>query len=227
MWIESDVRSVSSERADGETGLPLEPERLARGENVLIAGPAMTGKRRLLFSLLAENEDRTAVLISTKRGADRFRREFAADVPDGDAWETRIVDCVSKRRSVRNVRDTEEISYVSSPGDLTGIGIAASGFMREFYHAGDEVSVGLHSLSTLLMYSDLQRVFRFSHVMTGRVETADSVGVFTLDTTTHNTEAVDVLQGLFDVFVQVRDSPESPELRVRGSDLGPRGWTPF
>jgi hypothetical protein len=206
---------VSSERADGETGLPLEPERLARGENVLIAGPAMTGKRRLLFSLLAENEDRTAVLISTKRGADRFRREFAADVPGGDAWET------------RNVRDTEEISYVSSPGDLTGIGIAASGFMREFYHAGDEVSVGLHSLSTLLMYSDLQRVFRFSHVMTGRVETADSVGVFTLDTTTHNTEAVDVLQGLFDVFVQVRDSPESPELRVRGSDLGPRGWTPF
>jgi hypothetical protein len=218
---------VSSEQSNEDRDTPLRSEQLQPGEAVLLAGPAMTGKRSLLFDLLGENDDRSAVLVSTKRDADRFRREFTGAVTDGADWDTRIIDCVSKNRNFRDVRDDDTTRYVSSPGDLTGIGIAASGFMREFYHADREARIGLHTLSTLLMYADLQRVFQFSHVMTGRMEASGFAGVFTLDTTTRDSEAVDVLKGMFDAFVEVRDTEDVPELRVRGSDLGPRRWTEF
>lgn len=218
---------MSSEQSNEDRDTPLRSEQLQPGEAVLLAGPAMTGKRSLLFDLLGENDDRSAVLVSTKRDADRFRREFTGAVTDGADWDTRIIDCVSKNRNFRDVRDDDTTRYVSSPGDLTGIGIAASGFMREFYHADREARIGLHTLSTLLMYADLQRVFQFSHVMTGRMEASGFAGVFTLDTTTRDSEAVDVLKGMFDAFVEVRDTEDVPELRVRGSDLGPRRWTEF
>jgi hypothetical protein len=210
---------------DGET--PLDPDRLDPGTSVLLAGPAMTGKRRLMFDLVGGSRDDAAILVGTKRGAERFRREFTETLPDPDGWDVRVIDCVTKGRGMRRVRDSETTKYVTNAGDLTGIGIATSGFMREFYHADVQARFGLHSLSTLLMYADLQRVFQFSHVMTGRMETADIAGVFSLDTTSRNTESLDVLKGLFDTLVEVKDTDDGPKMRVRGGDFGPRQWTAF
>ena len=218
---------MSGQGPEDEASTPLNPAALDAGTSVLLAGPAMTGKRRLLFDLVGGSPDEAALLVSTKRDADRFRREFLETRADPTEWETRLVDCVSRSRSTRGTRDSATTKYVSSAGDLTGIGIATSGFMREFHHDDREARFGLHSLSTLLMYADLKRVFQFCHVMTGRMETAGISGVFSLDTTARNAESLDVLKGLFDAMVEVRDRDEGPECRVRGGAFGPRQWTPF
>jgi hypothetical protein len=218
---------VSGQGAENKASTPLDPAALDPGTSVLLAGPAMTGKRRLLFDLVGGSPDDGAIFVSTKRDADRFRREFLETRADPEGWETRVVDCVSKSRSVRGTRDSATTKYVSSAGDLTGIGIATSGFMREFHHESREARFGLHSLSTLLMYADLKRVFQFCHVMAGRMETADISGVFSLDTTARGAESLDVLKGLFGALVEVRDAEEGPECRVRGGEFGPRQWTPF
>ncbi|WP_336001129.1 DUF7504 family protein [Halorientalis halophila] len=231
--------------SDG-TGTPLDPTALSTGESVLIAGPAMTGKRRLLFDLVGSSPDKAAILISTKRDGAQFQRSFldshaadpseATDRPSGDdgaassgadGWSVRTVDCVSRSRGFGQHRDTDTVRYVSSAGDLTGVGIAASGFMREFYHADREARVGLHSLSTMLMYADLRRVYQFVHVLTGRIDSSGFVGAFTLDTTTRNSESLDVLTQVFDALVEVRDEGDGPELKVRGGEFGPRQWTEF
>jgi hypothetical protein len=211
--------------SDG-TGTPLDPTALSTGESVLIAGPAMTGKRRLLFDLVGSSPDESALLISTKREADGFRSNFL-DGRDGDDWAVRSVDCVSRHRGIDRVRDSATVKHASSAGDLTGVGIAVSGFMREFYHEDREARLGLHSLSTMLMYADLRRVYQFVHVMTGRIDSSGFAGAFTLDTTARNTESLDVLTQLFDALVEVRDDGDEPELRVRGGDFGPRNWTAF
>ncbi|AQL42665.1 hypothetical protein BV210_08045 [Halorientalis sp. IM1011] len=211
--------------SDG-TETPLDPGGLPTGESVLIAGPAMTGKRRLLFDLVGASRDRAAILISTKSDAERFREGFLSERKSDD-WAVRSIDCVARSRSMRQVRDTAEIKHVSSAGDLTGVGIAASGFMREFYHADRAARIGLHSLSTMLMYADLRRVYQFVHVLTGRIDSSGFAGAFTLDTTTRNSESLDVLTQVFDALVEVRDEENGPELRVRGGDFGPRAWTEF
>ncbi|MFB6179054.1 MAG: hypothetical protein ABEI77_04945 [Halorientalis sp.] len=204
----------------------LQPEQLPPKTSTLIAGPALTGKRELLFDLLGGGDDTASILITTKRNAERFRESFLQTHPDSD-WDVRLVDCVSKSQSLQRVQDTDTTKHVTNPGDLTGIGIATSGFMREFYHGDRDVRIGLHTLSTLLMYSDLKRVFRFCHVMNGRIASSGFSGVYTLDTSTRNAEALDVLTGLFDAVVEVRETDESEQLRVRGSDFGPRRWTEF
>lgn len=227
MWWRVLRPAVPEQVADDDGGTPLDPDRLDPGTSVLLAGPAMTGKRRLMFALVGGSRDEAAILVGTKHDADRFRRDFTDALPEPAGWDVRVIDCVTKGRGMRRVSDSETTKYVTNAGDLTGIGIATSGFMREFYHADVEARFGLHSLSTLLMYADLQRVFQFSHVMTGRMSTSGISGVFSLDTTSRDSESLDVLKGLFDTLVEVRDTDDGPEVRVRGGDFGPRQWMPF
>ncbi|MFC7137052.1 hypothetical protein ACFQRB_12460 [Halobaculum litoreum] len=104
---------------------PLRPEAVPAGTNVLIAGPGLTGKREVLLDLLGAAPDPAAMLVTTKHGVDRFREGFRDRY--GDERSLQFVDCVSRQRSMAVARDTAAVSHVSGPGDLTGIGILASG----------------------------------------------------------------------------------------------------
>lgn len=205
---------------------PIDPDELSAGSNVLVAGPAMTGKRRLMLDLLGGAPDRSVVGVTTKKSAGQLKGEFGEgrDLTD---WRLGMVDCVTRQRAVGRVSDTETVRYVASPADLTGIGIATNGWMQDLYHDDDRrrARLGVHSLSTLLMYAGLRRVYQFVHVVAGRVESSGFTGVFTIDTVSADTEALSRLTQLFDAMVEVRDDPR--ELRVRGEGFGPRAWTRF
>jgi len=70
----------------------------------------------------------------------------------------------------------------------------------------------VHSLSTLLMYSDLQTVFRFLHVFTGRIQSVNGLGLFSIDSTSHDEQAMNTLKQLFDGVITV---PEDEEPKIR------------
>lgn len=216
--------------AGGESGDDrlLGPGTVTPGTSVLIAGPAMTGKRQLMYRLLGEAGDGLAAFVSTKLDAVRLVAELG-ERWTLDAWDLRIVDCVSRQRAVSPLADTETRRYVATAGDLTGVGIALSGFMQDAYHDPDveNAAIGHHSLSTMLMYADLRRVFQFVHVITGRIDSSDFVGAFCLDTSGGDDESVSRLKGLFDGLIEVREGEEGLELRVRGAVDGPRRWSAF
>ncbi|MCT9094914.1 recombinase RecA [Haloarchaeobius sp. HME9146] len=213
-----------SQRAD----LSLSAESLSPGTNLLIAGPAMTGKRQLMYELLSRDDDAASAtaIVTTRKAAETIEREYRS--VDPDVTQLGLVDCVSRQRGFDGTRDSTDRRYVTNAGDLTGIGIRASEFMRRFHEddAVDTAGVGLHTSSTVLMYTELRRVFQFFHVMTGRVESAGYTGVFVLDTPTAD-NALDVLKQVFDGLVEVRDGEDGRQLRVRGIDAGPRHWTAF
>ncbi|MFT4957855.1 MAG: hypothetical protein ACI9EZ_001173, partial [Halobacteriales archaeon] len=97
--------------------------------------------------------------------------------------------------------------YASSPVDMTGIGIQLSEFLEEFYEVRghQQNRILLHSVSTLLMYSDLQTVFRFLHVFTGRVQSADGLGLYVIDSTAHDEQTMNTLKQLFDGIINVEE----------------------
>jgi archaellum biogenesis ATPase FlaH len=98
---------------------------------------------------------------------------------------------------------------------MTGIGIKLSEFLQGFYqNQGIERNrVMLHSLSTLLMYADLQTVFRFLHVFTGRIQSVDALGVFAIDDSAHDAQTMNTLKQLFDGIVTTQeDGPASVRL---------------
>ena len=87
---------------------------------------------------------------------------------------------------------------VSSPGDLTGLGIKLSQCLSSWSADAKPTAVHFDSLTTLLQFADLKRVFQFVHVVTGRIESADAVGYFHLDPAAHDDQTVATLRGIFD-----------------------------
>ncbi|MFC6992959.1 hypothetical protein ACFQH3_15245 [Haladaptatus sp. GCM10025707] len=221
-----------SERGDGADSRTseslLRADAVTEGTNVLIAGPAMTEKRRLALSLVGGADDNGALFITTSKNATQIRREFEA-VTGGSGDALRVVDCVGGDQQFGRESDDRRTSYVSSAADMTGIGIAATGMMQQLYRddSVEDVRVGLSSLSTILMFADLKRLYQFTHVLTGRIESVGFRGVFTLDSTAADEETLNILKQLFDVYVETRDTDDGLELRVRGDDIGPREWTPY
>ncbi|MFP8955762.1 RAD55 family ATPase [Natrialbaceae archaeon A-CW3] len=196
-------------------------ETIAPGTNVLIAGPPLTGKRNLALDVLASGADRGegTIIVTTKDSADKVLRDFS-DRTVVTKPDVGVVDCVTKQRGIGTVDDDPRIKYASSPVDMTGIGIKLSEFLQDFYdgRALTENRILLHSVSTLLMYSNLQTVFRFLHVFTGRVQSADALGVYVIDSTAHDDQTMNTLKQLFDGVIEI-DETDDGEQQIRTAGL--------
>ncbi|UPV73451.1 hypothetical protein M0R89_12965 [Halorussus limi] len=199
------------------------------GTNLLVAGPAMGGARRLALRLVAEGNDRGEgmVLVSTDKASGKLLSECDGLCTDLGRSPLGVVDCVS--RGSGSGRFADRVETVSSPGDLTGIGIEFSGLYQNIHRAGTErVRAGLYSVSTLLMYADFQTVSRFVHTVSGRIAATDGLGVFFIDPATQDQKVVSTVTQLCDARVDVRERDDGgSELRVRGLRDQPREWTPF
>jgi KaiC/GvpD/RAD55 family RecA-like ATPase len=194
-------------------------EEVPPGTNVLVSGPPMSGKRSLCLDILASGTEagEGAIIVTTKDGGDRVLDDFATRV-DYEDRPVGVVDCVTRQQGVGEIREDDRIKYTSSPVDMTGIGIKLSEFLQAFYQdRGIERNrVMLHSLSTLLMYADLQTVFRFLHVFTGRIQSVDGLGVFAIDDSAHDDQTMNTLKQLFDGIVTTQeDGP--PSVRLAGN----------
>jgi hypothetical protein len=140
--------------------------------------------------------------------------DYRSLLSDPDAVDIGVVDCVTKHQG-RSATDTNTVKYASSPVDMTGIGIKFSEFVESFYgqRGVRRNRVALDTLSALLIYSDLQTVFRFMHVFTSRIEDADALGVHVIESTAHDPETMNTMKQLFDGVIDVdEDGAVTPQL---------------
>jgi KaiC/GvpD/RAD55 family RecA-like ATPase len=186
------------------------------GTNILLAGPPLTGKRALGFDVIAGGLEagEGAVVVSTKDSAKRVLGEFEPRFAIEDKPFT-VIDCVTKQMGGNDATETEHVKFAASPVDMTGIGIKFSEVLENYYQTQglERNRVMLHSLSTLLMYSDLQTVFRFLHVFTGRVQSIDGLGLFSIDSTAHDDQTMNTLKQLFDGIITTHEDGE-PTVRL-------------
>jgi len=209
-----------------DLGPEFENATVDPGTNLLIAGPPLTGKRRLALEILAQgaNQGEGSVIVTTRDSSDRVLADLETLLDDPEGTNLGIVDCVTNHQG-RSAQDSTRVKYTSSPVDMTGIGIKFSEFVEEFVtdRGLAQNRILLDSLSTLLMYSDLQTVFRFMHVFTSRIENADAIGVHVIESTAHETESLNTLKQLFDGVIEVdEDRDVSVQLQgVNGGVAGP------
>ncbi|MDZ7702637.1 MAG: recombinase RecA [Halobacteriales archaeon] len=193
----------------------------------LLAGPAMSGKYELLLDFVEEGvaQGDAILFVTTNESAGPILddlEERLGTLPD----QLRVVDCVAERQGTEGRYPPERVEYVSSPGDLTGIGIGVSEQLRRFAASeAERTRICFYSLSTLLMYAELETVFRFLHVLSGRVDSIGALGLFALDPTTHEESTVNTLKQLFDGLVEVKDEGES-QARLLGVPGGDGEWVP-
>ncbi|MEF8856520.1 MAG: hypothetical protein V5A16_03770, partial [Haloplanus sp.] len=147
---EGDARADRYSLADS---LPADVDGLDPGLNVLVSGPPMSGKRQLVFDLLAPEAVPAdpLVVMTTDDPASRIRTEFDDRGVRSDPASFRIVDATGAPG------DTDPaIHRVSSPADLTGMGVAFTQAVDEM-GTPDRLRLGFVSISTLLQYVDAER----------------------------------------------------------------------
>lgn len=197
------------------------PSSVPRGTNLLISGGAMSGKTDLALAAIRRGVEagQHAIVVTPDAGAERIRS--AVGSPD----RLQVVDCTGTSGSFEGTGDVE---FVSSPGDLTGIGIGLTKCTQRIgADAVRGVRIGVLSLSTILRYAGLDSVFNFVHVLTGRIEAAGYLGVFTLAPSGHDVETVETIRAQFDGVVELRDAEDGRrEARTLGFG-GSREWAPF
>lgn len=198
------------------------PGALQSGQSVLVSGPPMTGKYEVLLRQLTSSADHL-IVVSTDTPADQIRLDVAdyADIPEEALG---IVDCTSKA-SGKEVSNTDTVRYVSSPENLTQVGVQFTALSEQFQ--GKDVAVGLHSLSPLLMYWDVDRVYQFLRVFLDRVRSSSWCCAAVIGSTMHDEQILHTLYDPFDEIIETREGDEGRQLRRRGRREAASEWISF
>jgi KaiC/GvpD/RAD55 family RecA-like ATPase len=205
-------------------------ETVRAGSSLLISGPAMTGKDDLAFNILGDglSADEGAIAVTTNGTAEDTVAELQARAGTIDAHQVTAIDCRGDgNRQTEQVEDGIYVQRVGSPGNLTDIGIAITQSFDRLQDAGvDQGRLALTSLSTMLTYTDKETVFKFSHVLSSRLDAADFLGVFTIDSTAHDEQTLQIIKQSFDGLVEVREN-SGRQARIRGLSSEPSQWVEF
>ncbi|MFB6308544.1 MAG: RAD55 family ATPase [Haloarculaceae archaeon] len=202
-------------------GVPIDPVPL--GTNVLVAGPALGGIRELLLQLLVGGEDEGTLFISADVSASEVLADF--EQAGGRQTNVRIVDCSQGEETA----DTDRVKTITSPGDLTGIGMQFSALYEGLYADGIErVRTGIYTLTPLLVYSeDVRSIYRFLHTITGRIRAADGLGVCAIDPTAQDDRTLSSIAQAFDCRLDLRENGKGHEIRMRGMESQSGDWRAF
>jgi len=206
--------------------LPI--EGVDPGSTLLVVGPPMTGKRTFALELLAQGfDDGGVAVVSTDESAAEIRSSLAgyagrpgAELPLG------VVDCIGDTHGTDGLTSLD--SRVSSPADLTGIGMELTTLLERLYaNTPGTLRFGLLCLTTMSMYAAPEQVVRFLHVITNRISDANGLGVVVAHSDTMDPEHLQKLRSFVDGVVEVREGDGGSELRVQGLDGVTTDWTEF
>jgi hypothetical protein len=192
----------------------IAPQLPERANVLLLTSTLSSADNEACIDLLTVTEPERENVLSitfTQSADDRLSlwQSYVDDLPAQAGIVT--VDVMTRSAASDTVSPSQPIptpiavESVSDPSDLTGFAIEISKFLSTWEGVPNQTVVCFHSLTQLLQYADLQRVFRFLHVLTGRLESAGAVAHFHLDPQTHDEQTLGALSQLFDVIVEHED----------------------
>ncbi|MFB6172442.1 MAG: hypothetical protein ABEJ23_07895 [Haloarculaceae archaeon] len=177
---------------------------LAGSERVLVLSPSLSGGagHQLCHDLMAARGP-GLLYVSLVRSVDDIVAEWR-DAPDVDdlavvsAERTRGGAAAAAPSTAMDVR----VEHVTSPDDLTGLGIAVTQVLGGL---GPSPAVCLDSLTVLLQYADVEQTFRFLHVLSQYLGEAEASFHAHLDPATQSDQTLSTLSALFDAMVRYQD----------------------
>ncbi|MBU3965964.1 MAG: recombinase RecA [Euryarchaeota archaeon] len=202
--------------------------RIKKGSNILLMGHPMGGKEIILHNIMyhgAAINNNAVISVTTRQSANNIIEWFKESNLILPMSRIGIVDCVTKTLGSDTI-ENGSIKIASSPGDLTSIGVRISEFSEEFYMKKNIKNHQLHinSLSTILMYSNTQIVFRFLHVFTRRIKETGAIGIYDIDSGMHDEQTIATLKQLCDGLIEVKYENDRNFIRIVGFSALPSPW---
>lgn len=189
--------------------------------SILLLSPSMRSETDdvCLDLLSQESPQRENVLwVTFTRSPDGCVQDWLGHVGERPA-NLRFVSVGETVRSAASSSPVQEtpadavIETLSNPGDLTGLGIKISEVLQQWQNDGNRTVACFHSLTALLQYADVQTVYKFLHVLTGRFATAGVTAHFHLDPAAHDDQTINTLKSLFDAVAEFDDGEWSIRTR--------------
>lgn len=164
-----------------------------------VHAPPLSGTTRFVDDV-GERRPGKTLLVAATRGLGRTGASELASVAS-------VVDCTPT--------DSHSTGSITHPGDLTGVSMPVS----EFLKATETPVVAVDSLSTLLYYADDETVFRFLNVLSAHIRRRDGLGLFVVTPAVHDEQTVHTFAQAFDGRMDL----ERDRVRVVDDDA-PDGW---
>lgn len=198
------------DHVDASESIPAPPAEGVDAENVLLlqAGPRERCDRACAGHLgVPSGEEGAVIFVTLTESPDRrigILRDHARQPPA----RVGVICAGESRRGATAKPRGVAVRTVENPGDLARLGVGISDALSSW---ADEyqTTVCFHSLTALLQFVELSRVFRFIYTLGGRVASSGARAHFHLDPTVHDEQAVATLSPLFDTVVRVTD--DGPE----------------
>lgn len=184
--------------------------------NVLLLSPSFNSHSDAFCTdlLTAYDADRTALLLVTNTGsADESVRRWTAqgNAPPG------VLGIVAMGEYTRSAATTSgqtsgasgqtsgatglTTETIADPGDLTGVGIEITEQLEQWADGDNQIVACYDSLTVLLQYAPVEKVYQFTHVLTQQMKAAGAVAHYHMDPSAHDDETVYTLLPLFDAVI--------------------------
>jgi len=197
-------------KGNNEPGLPW--DAVEPGTATLVLAPSLHDATDEACLNLLSTEDATGqnvAWVTYTRSPDACIQDWLAHA--GERPENmRFISVGETTRSTSAVSNATEgrgevVETLSNPNDLTGLGIKLSEVLKEWARNDHPTTACFDSLTALLQYADLQTVYKFLHVLTGRFDATGVTAHFHLDPDTCDDQTVSTLTSLFDTVVEFDD----------------------
>lgn len=184
------------------TGITTE---LTGAKNVLLEEPPIGQGRDVCTSLLLGEASEPNVLFVS------FTRQAAACVDQVTAEQVGDVGVITVGDASGAVEDDSvRTESVSTPSDLTGLGIKIGQFLSTWE---PPIHICFESLTSMLQYVDYQTAYQFLHSVTGQIHAADATAHFHIDPDAHEDKVVAGITSLFDGRVTIGDDESEVQTR--------------
>jgi hypothetical protein len=180
------------------TDRPADGPDLADAANVLVLSGGLDSDARTAYvEQMAPPGVDSLIVVSFTEDPVRWLDDWgrAGEAPE----RAMLVENAAREADRAGVERAEE-----APGDLTGLGITVSERLTDWGEDGPSLLL-FESLTVLLQYADLKRVFRFLHVVVNRVKATGSTAHYHLDPDAHDDQTIATLTSLFDAVVAYED----------------------
>jgi hypothetical protein len=193
----------------------FDPDSVAAAANIMLLAPSLgTAESRVCGELLSmeqpSEENVLAVLLND--APDDWLDEWQRTVGPERPANTCFVTAGEQMRSASTGAATGSVlpgdmtvHPVSSPSDLTGLGMRISRQLSDWADDDSRIVVDFDSLTTLLEYAPRESVFKFMHVLKGRIDAADAVAHYHMDPAAHDTKEISTFKSLMDAVVEIDD----------------------
>lgn len=205
------MESAGQDVSVADPGAPPTP---ADGESTLLLAPALDRRSVACCARLSCRGEPAAVdLLSVSLDEsvddvlDRWNRHLNADpgrlavVTAGDAM--RSTAGAAGGDAPTPLGEAVSTTVVSDAGDLTGLGIKVSQCLSAWEPDENDLAVCARSLTTLLQFPELNRVFRFVHVLIQRLKAAGAVSHVHVDPAAHDPQTLAALKSPFDAVYEL------------------------